>query len=276
MATGLGSRSMFRGLKVGYENRELLWNLTQRELRARYRRSILGWGWSMLNPAMNTAIYTFVFLIIFKSRAPVGDPSGIKVYSIYFLAGVLPWNFFALGTGTAISSLLGSGQLMTKVYFPRELVPTAAVLALGVSLLIEFGVLIALILVTGHFMLQLIPVILYLIILETLFTLGVGLFLAAVNIRYRDVAYITTIVLQALFFMTPIVYPLSLVTNSRLRTIMNLNPMARFAMAFRNCFYDIRLPGLTTMASLTVISVVVFAVGYRFFAKRAPRFVEDL
>ena len=120
---------MFRGLRVGYKHRELLLNLTQRELRARYRRSILGWGWSMLNPAMNTAIYTFVFLTIFKSEAPVGDPSGIRVYSIYFLAGVLPWNFFAIGTSTAISSLLGSGALMTKVYFPRELVPASAVLA---------------------------------------------------------------------------------------------------------------------------------------------------
>ena len=230
----------------------------------------------MLNPALNTAIYTFVFLTIFKNRAPVGDPSGLQVYSIYFLAGVLPWNFFATGTSTAISSLLGSGALMTKVYFPRELVPASAVIALGVSLLIEFGVLIALILATGHVMLQMIPVILYLIVLLTLFTLGVGLFLAAVNIRYRDIAYITTISLQALFFLTPIVYPLSLVTSPKLRTLMNLNPLARFAMAFRNCFYDIRLPGPETMLSLTIISVVVFALGYRFFAQRAPRFVEDL
>lgn len=267
---------MFRGFKVAYHNRELLWNLTQRELRARYRRSILGWGWSMLNPAMNTAIYTFVFLVIFKSKAPIGDPSRIHVYSIYFLAGVLPWNFFAIGTSTAISSLLGSGHLMTKVFFPRELVPMATVAALAISLLIEMGVLLALILATGHVMIHLIPVVLFLIFLELLFTLGIGLFLAALNIRYRDIAYITTIVLQALFFVTPIVYPLTLITSSTLRRVMNLNPIARFAMAFRNCFYDIRLPGLQTVVGLSVVSLAVFSFGYSFFIRRSPRFVEDL
>ena len=276
--------TVLNSLKRSWHDRELLVNLVQRDLRARYRRSVLGWGWAMINPAVTTAVYGFVFTVFFHIKPKPGDPSGLRNFAFFLLAGILPWNVLQNGVNIAIGALLGGGAMMQKVYFARDHLVGGPVYAMVVSFLIELGVLATLELVTGHVMLQLIPVVLVLVLLLSMFVMGVALFFASLNIRYRDVQHLTSVFFLVWFYLTPVVYPIQLIPMQYsvwgrtlpLRSIFLLNPMARFLQAFRNCFFDIRLPGINTMVALVLISLGTFLAGYRFFIRRAPWFVEEL
>ena len=276
------SATVTDSVREALKYRDLLKNMIQRELRARYRRSALGWGWSLLQPALMTAVYSLMLTKFLRIPPEVGDPSGIHVYALFLLAGLLPFNFFSASLTTGMGSISNAGSLMTRVYFPRLVLPLSAVFALGVSLLIELGILtVAVSLFTQTFLLHLLPVALVLVMLLALFTSGVTMFLAAWNVRYRDVEYITSVLLLAYFYMTPIIYGTTFIpatpflgTGLTWRDIALANPMARFSMAFRNVFYDVRLPGLPTMLWLVAWSVAVAYLGTRFFVKRADRFAE--
>jgi lipopolysaccharide transport system permease protein len=264
--------------------RELLFNLTRRELRSRFRRSFLGWGWSFMQPLLMTAVYALVLGTFLKATPEPGNPSGIDTFAFFLLAGVIPWNLFGGGLGASVGSIANAGGLITRVWFPRELLPMSTILALGFSMMIELGVLVAAIsIVEQVFMLQYIPVLFVLAILEVFFTAGIAMWLAACNVKYKDVEYLTSVLLMAYFYLTPILYSPTLIperpflgTSITWRDVFLINPMARFVMAYRNVLYDVRLPGLETMIFLVVWSAVSFYIGLRFFARRADRFAEAM
>ena len=271
-------------LRRAWAERELLQNLLLRDLRSRYRRTLIGWGWSMLNPAATTLVYSIVFVYFLTVSPDPGDPSGITYYAFYLLAGILPWNVLVNGVTQGTGALLGGAALISKVKFAREHLVIATVLSLVVSLFVELGVLAGLELITGYVMLQMVPFVFILVALLTLFTTGLALWASALNLRYRDVQHITSVGFLVWFYLTPIIYPPRLIpvtmqawgVSIPVRRILQLNPMARFVMAFRNCFFDIRAPGLNTMLGLFVMSVVTFLLGYRFFTRRSPWFAEEL
>jgi ABC-2 type transport system permease protein len=262
--------------------RDLMRNLTQRELRSRYRRSFLGWGWSLLQPALLTAVYATMLGYYFKVSPEPGDPSGIGVYAFFLLSGMLPFTFFSASLTTAMGTVVHAGGLVTRVWFPRILLPLSSIVALAFSLLIELGILVTITMIfTQHFLLHLVPVAFAIVLLLVLFASGVALFLAAVNVRFRDVEYLTGVLLLAYFYLTPVLYSVTFIPERDLplvpfdlRDVALANPMARFAMAFRNVFYDVRLPGLPTVLWLVVWSVVAFYAGARYFVRRADRFAE--
>jgi lipopolysaccharide transport system permease protein len=275
-------KSVVASLREAIRYLDLLKNLTQRELRSRYRRSVLGWGWSLLQPALMTAVYAIMLGVYFGISPEPGDPSGIDTYAFFLLAAMLPWNFFAASVTSSMGTIVNAGGLMTRVWFPRLLLPLSAVLALGVSLLIELGILtVAITVFTQTFLLHLLPVAVVLVVLLAMFTAGIAFWLAACNVRFRDVEYITGVLMLAYFYLTPVIYPYTFVpeksvfgTSLTWREVALANPMARFAMAFRNVFYDVRLPGVPTMLWLIGWSLVSFYVGTAFFVKRADRFAE--
>lgn len=283
-ATTFGDRhvTVRSAVREMLQYRDLLKNLTQRELRARYRRSVLGWGWSLLQPALMTLVYSIMLTKFLKVTPEPGHPSGIHIYAFFLLSGMLQYNFFSASLSTGMGSIANAGSLVTRVWFPRLLLPLSSVISLGVTLLIELGILtVAVTVVTQKFILHLLPIVLLLVLLLGLFTFGITLWLAACNVRYRDVEYLTTVFLLAYFYMTPIMYPPSFVPDSEAfgtsitwRQIVLVNPMARFAMAFRNVFYDVTLPGLNTMLWLVGWSLVSAYFGTRFFVRRADRFAE--
>jgi len=264
--------------------RELLVNLVRRELRSRFRRTFLGWGWSLLQPIMMTAVYALVLGVFFKAKPPPGDPSGMDNFAFFLLSGVVPWTLFSAGLGAAIGSVANAGGLITRVWFPRQLLPMAAILALAFTAMIELGVLAVAVTVFEQVVLiQFIPVALVLLGLQVMFTMGVSLWLAAANVRYKDVEYLTGVFLLAYFYLTPILYPVSFIPDTSIlgtsitwRDVFLANPMARFVMAYRNVFYDVTLPGLNTMLWLVGWSTVVFALGFRYFVRRSPRFAEEM
>jgi ABC-2 type transport system permease protein len=131
-------------------HRELFLNLTLRELRGKYKRSILGWGWSLLNPLAQMAVYSLVFGFFLKVDPPVGDPSGLHVFAFFLLCGLLPWTYLSNALTSGMDALLANANLVKKVWFPRELLVGATVGAWGVSFLIELGVLSVILLFAGN------------------------------------------------------------------------------------------------------------------------------
>jgi lipopolysaccharide transport system permease protein len=265
-------------------HRELLVNLVQRELRVRYRRTALGWVWAFLNPAMNTLIYSFVFVIVFKIKPTPGDPSGDPYFAFFLLSATLPFNFLSGSLTGGIGALMSSGPLMGRVYFPRHLVPTASVIALAVSFLIELAVLIGLMLLFGYNALPFLPAVIGLVILQSLFITGITLFTSALNVRYRDVQHLVSVLLLVWFYLTPCLYGLERIpVRSRIfgvsvpiRSILMFNPMTRFVTAYRNCLFDLRFPSALTWLACAVSAIATFTLGSTYFNRRAAKFAEEL
>ena len=258
---------------------ELLWNLTLRELRTKYRKSVLGWSWSMLNPLATVAIYSFVFGVLFQAQAPVGTNSGIKVFALYLLCGLLPWNFFMLVTNTGMQSMLANAALVKKVSFPREVLVFANSLHGIVQFSIEMLLLTVALLVGGSIFLPWLPVVLLQMFLLALFATGLALGLAAANVYFRDLGYLWQIFTQVWFFATPIVYTEEIL-NGRVpavvETLLQWNPMAVFARGFRRSMYDSSFAGWSNLGACALVAVVSLVLGWSLFTKLSRRFAEEL
>jgi lipopolysaccharide transport system permease protein len=273
-----------KAVKRVYDSRELLWNFTLRELRTKYRRSFLGWTWSMLNPLAAVAIYGFVFGIVFRAAPPVGDPSGIDNFALFLVAGLIPWNFFSLVNNLGLGSIAANSALVKRVAFPREILVFSNVLHACVQFAIELTLLCIIFALAGSPFFPWIPMIVLTAMLLAIFGTGIALVLAALAVYFRDLTYLWLIVLQAWFFATPIVYPPSLVEEAireRPRVpdwtldVLNANPLAAFVRVFRVLLYDGTGPGMTTWFGLMAISFLSLAVGWWIFAKLSPRFAEE-
>ena len=261
--------------------RELLWNLTLRELRGRYKRSILGWGWSLLNPIAFMLIYSFAFSLVLRATPPEGDPSGLKSYAFFLMCGLLPWTFFSVSVSTSMTSIVQNSALVGKVRFPREHLIISIVIAGLFTLAIEMFVLCIVLLFAGNMVLPWIPLVLVTSLLVGLFATGFGLALAAAHVYFRDVAYLWSIALQAWFFATPIVYPPGLAADQladypTILRIYNDLPMAVIVRIYRNLLYDLAMPRLIDFALLVGYSVGAILIGWWIFDRFEGRFAEEL
>jgi ABC-2 type transport system permease protein len=264
--------------------RDLTLNLTLRELRGRYKRSVLGWTWSLLNPLATVLIYSLVFSFFLKIEPPRGNPSGLKSFALFLLCALVPWNFFQNGLNMGLGSLISNGNLIKKVYFPRELLVASAIASLVVTMLIELGVLGAILLLFGNMVLPWIPVVLLLVAIETVFVFGIGLALSVWNVYFRDVQYLVSILLQVLFYTCPIVYPIRYVpihahvlgVEIPLRRIYSLNPLVRFVGAFRDALYNLRFPPLWDICYITLWAGAMLAIGMWVFSRLDRRLAEEV
>jgi ABC-type polysaccharide/polyol phosphate export permease len=259
--------------------RELFLNLTLRELRSKYKRSVLGWTWSLLNPLATMVIFTIVFSKLLKITPDPGNPSGLDVFALFLLCGLLPWNFLSNSMSGGAVALVANANLVKKVYFPRETLVAANTASWLFSLLIEMGVLCVALLFVGNMVLPWLPMLIVLIAVQTMFVLGIALLLAALNVYFRDTQHLLGILLQLWFYATPIVYPLTQVQEhvspATLR-LYQLNPMVEFVGAYRNVLYDLRMPSAATMAYLLFASVVSLLVGHIVFNRLEPKLAEEL
>ena len=261
--------------------RELLWNLTLRELRGRYKRSLLGWGWSLLNPIAFMLIYTFAFSVVLRATPLPGDPSGLQSYAFYLLCGLLPWTFFSIAVGTSMEGIVQNAALVGKVAFPREHLIISTVIAGLFTLAVELSVLSVALLFAGNMVLPWLPLVAVVSVLVAIMATGFGLLLAAANVYFRDVSYLWLILTQGWFFLTPIVYMPSLVDEQLEghRTILRIyhnQPMAVVARIYRNLLYDLRMPRLIDFSMLAGYALVAVLIGWWIFDKYEPRFAEEL
>lgn len=270
---------VFAPIRRVVDSHELLWNLTLRELRTKYRRSFLGWTWSMLNPLATVAIYSFVFGHLFRATAPVGDPSGVSVFAFYLLCGLLPWNFFMLVTTSGMSSIISNGSLVRKVAFPREVL----VFANSLHAIVQFAIEMTLLLVVFSFastgFLPFLPVIVLQMILLLVFASGIALAFAGACVYFRDLSYLWQIASQMLFFATPIVYNSEILKGRvpvAMETAFKWNPMAVFIRGFRRSIYDGQFTGWSNLVACAVVAVVSLALGWAVFNKLSRRFAEEL
>jgi len=260
-------------------SRELLWNLTLRELRTKYRRSFLGWTWSMLNPLANVAIYWFVFGVLFNAKAPEGDPSGLTGFAFYMLVGLLPWNFFSLVNTLGMGAMSSNAGLVRRVSFPREVLVFSNVGHAVVQFLIELGLLIVVLLFAGSALLPYIPVALGLTILLAIFASGFALALSTLSVYFKDLGYLWSIVMQVWFFLTPIIYGPEIVQDRVPewgQWLLRLNPMVHFVSAYRDCFYDNHLPGLGKILVLIGCTALSLVLGWTVFARMGRRLPEEV
>ena len=266
------------------DSRELLVNLTMREVRGKYKRTALGQGWSLLNPLATLAIFRLVFGVLLGAEPPVGDPSGLDVFALWLAAGLLPWTFFSGAMSSGMQSLLVNANLMKKVYFPRELLVSSTVFSFVVTFAIELGVLTALLLLFGANPLLWLPLVIVAVALLTVFAYGLALVLAISNVYFRDTSYLVALGLQFWFYLTPIVYPPSLVSDKiaqrgsslPLETLYGLNPMERFTAVFRALLYDNRMPDWQDWTGAALSAAFALLVGVLVFRRFSPRLVEEL
>jgi ABC-type polysaccharide/polyol phosphate export permease len=264
--------------------RELTLNLTLRELRGKYKRSVLGWTWSLLNPLSTVLIYSLVFSFFLKIQPPTGDPSGLHNFALFLLCGLLAWNFLSSAMNESMGSLVGNGNLIQKVYFPREVLVVATTGALLVSFLIELGVLVVILVAFGNMVIPWIPVLLLLVAIQTVFVLGIALVLSVLNVYFRDMKHLIGILLQAMFYTAPIIYPIRLVPERAvllgwdfpLRDLYELNPLVRLLSAYRDVLYNVRFPQFTDLAYITVWAAVSLGVGLWVFTRLEGRLAEEV
>lgn len=272
-----GSPSLLWHLRELLRYRSLVLNLVVRDLKSRYKRSVLGFLWSLLNPLAMMLVFTVVFTVIM--------PSKIENYPIFLLCGLLPWNFFTGALMVSINSVAGNANLVKKVYFPREVLPISAVLASLVNFLLGLAVLfVVLIFFHGHFSpwLWLLPLV---ILIQTCFTLGVALFLSAINVYYRDTLMIMDVVLLAWFFLTPVVYSNSILPpnyqvlgmNVDIQRLMYIvNPMASLIAAYRDLLYWGYRTDLDFFLRTAVTAIAILAAGYWYFVRHSHDFGEKV
>ncbi len=270
------------------DSRELLVNLTLREVRGKYKRTVLGQAWSLLNPLATLAIFSLVFGVLLRTSVPPGQPSGLDVFALYLACGLLPWTFFSGALAAGMATLVQNAGLVKKVYFPREVLVTSTVLSFLVTFLTELSVLVVLLLVFGAQPLLYLPLALVAVLLLTGFALGLALLLAIANVYFRDTSYLVALLLQFWFYLTPVVYPPTLVQEAVSRRggldvlgvsvdhLYGLNPMERFVGLFRALLYDNRVPDWQDWAGALLATVVVLVVGGLVFRRFSPRVVEEL
>lgn len=267
--------------------RELTINLTLRELRGKYKRSVIGWSWSLINPLATVLIYSLVFSFFLKVSPDRGSPSGLKVFALFLLCGLLPWNYLSNGIMGGMSALVANANLIKKVYFPREVLVVASLVSWLVSMLIEMGVLAGILLLFGNMVVPWIPVALLLMLLQSIFILGLGLMLSVLNVYFRDVQHFIGIILQIWFYATPIVYPINVVEKAAadrnleilgvgLASLYRLNPMVGYVEAYRDILYDLRFPPAGDIAYLACWSIATLTVGLLVFNRLSANLAEEL
>jgi ABC-type polysaccharide/polyol phosphate export permease len=268
-------------------SREILSNLTMREVRGKYKRSFFGQAWSLLNPIASLTIYTIVFGFVLRATPPPGEPSGIDVFTLWLACALLPWNFFSATLVGGMNALLGNAGLIQKVYFPRYTLVVANMLASLVTFGFELLVLAGIAVIFGSSIWIWIPLVLVFVALLALFGLGIGLMLSIANVYFRDTAQFVGILMQVWFYATPIVYPVTLIAAAEetmrkngndfpLLWFYQLNPMERFVQIFRDLLYDNRLPPWGDMAYCLGATVVSLGLGAWVFNKYQARIAEEL
>jgi len=260
-------------------SRELLWNLTLRELRTKYRRSVLGWAWSMLNPLANVAIYFFVFGVLFDAQAPRGVNSDLHGFAWFLLCALLPWNYWALINNMGLDAMSSNAGLVRRVAFPREVLVFSAVLHATVQFAIELSLLCVIFVILGSPFLPWLPIVLLAVVLLGVFASGFALALSALSVYFKDLAYLWGIVLQVWFFATPIVYNPDLLDDQApdwMRPILEANPMNLVVGIFRDCLYHAQSPNWASLGAFALWAVASRGVGWWAFRRLDRRLAEEV
>jgi lipopolysaccharide transport system permease protein len=261
-----GRRGAARTLQELWRHRDLFYLLALRDIKVRYKQTVLGAAWAILQPFLTMVVFTFFFGRLAKV------PSDGVPYPVFVYAGLVPWTFFANSVSAAATSLVENATLVTKVYFPRAIIPAAAVAAGLIDFIIAAFLLFA---IMAYFRLWLtwqailmIP----LLLLTTLFSIGLGLWLSALNVKYRDVRYALPFFIQLLMYISPVIYPVSFVPR-RWHWLMLLNPLTSIIEGYHAALFH-RALDLNALGVGTLITVVLLVAGAYSFRQTERTFAD--
>ncbi|MFA5026204.1 MAG: ABC transporter permease [Candidatus Shapirobacteria bacterium] len=263
---------LFKEIKDVIKWHELLWQMVGREVKTRYKQSILGYFWVILNPMAQMIVMSFAFSVIM--RIPTNSAGNVP-YSIFLFVALLPWNLFSNSLSSAASSLVGSAPLITKVYFPRTILVLSTILAKIVDFLFA-NIILIIYMIVYHMpinanILWIFPI----FFIQQIFTIGLSLFFAAANLLYRDIQYLLSLILLLWMYLTPVIYPADLVPE-KYRIIFQLNPMSVIINAYRQTILGGGAPNYTSLVIALVLSIIVLIGGLSYFKSREKIFADNI
>lgn len=250
-----------------YNYRELLKTNIKKEIRGKYKGSWLGVLWTFLNPLLMLAVYAFVFPYILRVD--------VENYTIFMIVALIPWNFFTTAIQIGTGSIVADGNILKKVYFPREIIPISVTTSQLINFLITCLIMVVFIIFSGvgfsvHVLLF--PV---LVIIQYMLTLGLTFILSALTVFVRDISHFVSIVLMLAFYATPIVYQGNMLPD-KFQIILKLNPMAQLVEGYRSILYYHQLPDMKMLLIWGIGSIAILILGYMLFKKLEKSFVEEL
>ena len=251
-----------------YQYRAMVSSLIKRDLRGRYKGSVLGFAWTFLNPLLQLMVYTLVFSQIMRA--------GISDYYLFLFVALIPWLFFSSSVSVGAGCILTQKEMVKKIYFPREVIPVAHVTGALVNMLLTFIVVFAVLIISGKGLnpvaLLYLPII---ILAEYILAISLTMLASAVTVYLRDLEHILAILILAWQFLTPVMYSIDMVPENFL-PIFNLNPMTPIIVAYRDILYYKQVPKLSTLLHGFLFSVILLVIGWNVFGHLKKHFAEEL
>lgn len=251
-----------------YKYRTMIASLIQRDLRGRYKGSVLGFAWTFLNPLLQLVVYTVVFSTIMRA--------GIEDYYLFLFVALIPWIFFSSSLTGGASCVWAQKEMVKKIYFPREVLPIAHVTCQLVNMLLSFIVVFAALLVSGKGIRpSVLPYLIPVILVEYLLALGIAFISSSLTVYFRDLEHILVVVAMAWQFLSPVMYGVDMVPEN-LRPVFMMNPMTSVIMAYRDILYYQKAPELNTLFTAVTLGLVCLIVGWFLFGRLERHFAEEL
>lgn len=264
------SAGLLGRLRVLFERRNLIWELTARNLKIRYRRSIFGFLWTVLNPLLNALVFGIVFSVLLKSP--------VDRFVLFVIVGIVTWNAFASSVLEAMSVITGSANLVARVRFPHEVLPISTVLASMINFVLALPSILIVMIATHTPLAPQIILLPWVLVCLFCFSLGIAFMSAATNVFFRDTRNFLDVVMSLWFFLTPIIYNLDIAFRTRQgqRLVYWLNPMASLITLLRHMFYTSYWDAPSFLLRTSFACIVTMIGGWVFFARLSDRFVEEL
>jgi len=250
-----------------YNYRELLKNNVKKEIRGRYKNSFLGVLWTFLNPLLQLAVYALIFPLILKTTQPY--------YVIFVCVGLIPWTFFTTSVSQSAFTVVANGNIVKKVYFPREILPVSVVASGAVNFMISTLIILAFVIFSGLGVTKYIILYPLILLIQCILQLGIAFILSAITVYLRDIEHFVQIILMVLFYATPIVYSGDSIPEA-FKFIITLNPMAHILEGYRAIFYNQTMPNMASLGAVLFVSLILCVIGYYIFKKLQKGFAEEL
>ena len=250
-----------------YEYRELLKSSIKKDVGGKYKNSVLGVLWSFLYPLLQIAVYAIVFPLIMISN--------MENYTVFVCCGLIPWNFFSTAISRSSFTMIENGNILKKVYFPREILPISVVTSEAVNFVISTIIILAFVLGTGMGLTWYVIFYPVILLIQYILLIGISLFVSSITVYFRDLQHFIGIALQLLFYATPIVYATNIIPESY-QWILRLNPMTFIIDGYRSIFYYQQQPDFISLGITLLVSLILCVVGYLLFSKLQKRFAEEL
>lgn len=255
-------------IKELWHYREMIISLVKRDLKGRYKGSVMGFLWTMINPLLQLAVYTFVFSVIM--------PSGVERFYLFLFVALVPWLFFSTCLSTGTTVIFAQQEMVKKIYFPRQILPISFTISQFVNMLLSFVVIFIVLIFSGiKFNFKALACLPVIMLVQFILCLGITFVVSALTVYFRDLEYILSIISMAWMYLTPILYPIENVPEAY-RGICYINPMTSIIVAYRDILYSSKVPEMGTLVIAVFMGILLLAIGLVSFEHLQRHFAEEL